>query len=488
MIEPARALPGFSQIKEKFALGFSRRHFDDAPVTQHVLVDLGLDPVYGERHQPDPDVRVEAAYGFHQPDVAFRLPSAMVAETGRFRRAGPCAKITPLAKYIVGNKQKIMMYYFRDNDLYQHLHDMVLNSDIPVLRVIAIFILLHCVAHYLVLPYLDRKVAKKKTSKLTIVTHHHFFHRMVLTLQGAVLAAQLSFISNPHHEILAWILTGARIWTLTFALLAFYAFIDVICDLLKTNLQFKGLPYHGLQQSLKLAGAVIYSILLISLLVDKSPLILFSGLSAIAAVLLLVFKDPLLGLVAGIQLAANDMLQPGDWIELDSLGANGSVQDIGLTTVKVLNFDNTITTIPTYTLVSGSFKNWRYMVEHGARRIQRTINVDIATVRILTPEGKQAIVNHDALASLMAADSAAKTNIELFQEYAKAWLAQHPAIRTDMTLMVRQLPSTTYGLPVEFYAFASQTEWVAYEQLQSEIFSHLMGIISLFDLKIHQLS
>ncbi len=153
----------------------------------------------------------------------------------------------------------------------------------------------------------------------------------------------------------------------------------------------------------------------------------------------------------------------------------------------MLNFDNTITTIPTYTRFPARLKLALY---GGAwrRRIQRTINVDIATVRILTPEGKQAIVNHDALASLMAADSAAKTNIELFQEYAKARLAQHPAIRTDMTLMVRQLPSTTYGLPVEFYAFASQTEWVAYEQLQSEIFSHLMGIISLFDLKIHQLS
>ncbi|MDN5680988.1 MAG: mechanosensitive ion channel family protein [Ewingella sp.] len=303
-----------------------------------------------------------------------------------------------------------------------------------------------------------------------------------------MLAGQLSFIVSTENRVLDVILAGARIWTLTFALLAFYSFIDVAGDLLKTNSQLRGLPYRGIEQSLKLVGALIYCLFLLSMMLDKSPLILLSGISAIAAVLLLVFKDPLLGLVAGIQLSANDMLQPGDWIEMEQLGANGVVQDIGLTTVKVLNFDNSITTLPTYTLVSGSFKNWRYMIEHSARRLQRNINIDIKTVHIITPDEKQAIIKNVTLALFTNVKTPLETNIELFQEYAKAYLRQHGSICTEMTLMVRQLQPTAYGLPVEIYAFTRLTEWTAYETLQTEIISHLISVISLFNLKVHDVS
>lgn len=271
-------------------------------------------------------------------------------------------------------------------------------------------------------------------------------------------------------------------------MLAFYSFIDVGCELFKTSDQLKGLPYRGIEQSLKLTGAVIYIILLISLLFDRSPLILLSGLSAVAAVLLLVFKDPLLGLVAGIQLSANDMLRPGDWIELDQLGANGAVQDIGLTTVKVLNFDNTITTIPTYTLVSGAFKNWRYMIEHDARRIQRSINIDIKTVHFLGEDEKKAIISQPELALLRDGELNVGTNVELFQQYTNEYFRQHDDVCQHMTLMVRQLQPTVYGLPVEFYLFTSLTEWVSYEQFQTEIFSHILSVVSLFNLKIHDVS
>ncbi|MCX8304733.1 mechanosensitive ion channel family protein [Enterobacter pseudoroggenkampii] len=381
-----------------------------------------------------------------------------------------------------------MIQAIKDPNFFQNALSTLLHSDIPVIRVIVIFILLHCIAHYVVLPFLDRKAEQLRSSRLQIITHHHLFRYTVLTLQGIVLTAQLSLVISPENKILDFILLGARLWVLTFALLAFYSFIDVGCELYKSSNKLSGLPYRGIEQSLKLTGAVVYAILLISLLLNKSPLILLSGLSAVAAVLLLVFKDPLLGLVAGIQLSANDMLRPGDWIELDQLGANGTVQDIGLTTVKVLNFDNTITTIPTYTLVSGAFKNWRYMIEHNARRFQRTINIDIKTIKYINPEEKQAITGNPSLPQLTEMESNAHTNVELFQQYACAYLRQHDAICQQMTLMVRQLQPTVYGLPVEFYAFTSFTEWMAYEQLQTEIMSYLISIVPFFNLKIHDVS
>lgn len=381
-----------------------------------------------------------------------------------------------------------MIQAIKDPNFFQNILSTLLHSDIPVIRVIVIFVLLHCIAHYVVLPFLDRKAEQLRSSRLQIITHHHLFRYTVLTLQGIVLTAQLSLVISPENKILDFILLGARLWVLTFALLAFYSFIDVGCELYKISNKLSGLPYRGIEQSLKLTGAVVYAILLISLLLNKSPLILLSGLSAVAAVLLLVFKDPLLGLVAGIQLSANDMLRPGDWIELDQLGANGTVQDIGLTTVNVLNFDNTITTIPTYTLVSGAFKNWRYMIEHNARRFQRTINIDIKTIKYINPEEKQAITGNPSLPQLTEMESNAHTNVELFQQYACAYLRQHDAICQQMTLMVRQLQPTVYGLPVEFYAFTSFTEWMAYEQLQTEIMSYLISIVPFFNLKIHDVS
>lgn len=381
-----------------------------------------------------------------------------------------------------------MIQAIKDPNFFQNVLSTLLHSDIPVIRVIVIFILLHCIAHYVVLPFLDRKAEQLRSSRLQIITHHHLFRYTVLTLQGIVLTAQLSLVISPENKILDFILLGARLWMLSFALLAFYSFIDVGCEIYKNINKISWLPYRGIEQSLKLTGAVVYAIFLISLLLNKSPLILLSGLSAVAAVLLLVFKDPLLGLVAGIQLSANDMLRPGDWIELDQLGANGTVQDIGLTTVKVLNFDNTITTIPTYTLVSGAFKNWRYMIEHNARRFQRTINIDIKTIKYINPEEKQAITGNPYLPQLTEMESNAHTNVELFQHYACAYLRQHNAICQQMTLMVRQLQPTVYGLPVEFYAFTSFTEWMAYEQLQTEIMSYLISIVPFFNLKIHDVS
>ncbi len=382
-----------------------------------------------------------------------------------------------------------MIQSIESNEFFQYINTTFLDGDIPVIRVVIIFIVLHYFAHYIVFPYLNRKAEQHQSSHLKFVTHHHLFHYAVLTFQGGILSAQLSLVQVSGGEILGIIIAGSHIWMLTFALLTFYSFIDLSFDLLNNNKKIRVLPYRGIEQTLKLVGALLYIIFLVSILLNKSPFILLSGLSAVAAVLLLVFKDPLLGLVAGIQLSANNMLITGDWIELDRLGANGVVQDIGLTTVKVLNFDNTITTIPTYTLVSEAFKNWRYMDENRARRIQRYINIDIKTIKFLSPEEKNSIINKAELTLLNDIDlNIYNTNIELFQKYTNEYLTQHKSIHQNMTLMVRQLQPTIYGLPVELYAFTELTEWVAYEKLQTEILSHIISAITLFNLKVHDIS
>ena len=227
---------------------------------------------------------------------------------------------------------------------------------------------------------------------------------------------------------------------------------------------------------------------------------------AMTAVLMLVFKDPILGLVAGIQLSANDMLKIGDWLEMPKYGADGAVTDIGLTTVKVRNWDNTITTIPTYALISDSFKNWRSMSESGGRRIKRSLNIDTGSVHFLSEEEQRRLQRNPLLHSYLnvktqelsqhnreiAVDLASPlngrrlTNLGTLRAYLEAYLRAHPRIHQNMTLMVRQLAPTPEGLPLEIYAFTNTTVWAEYESIQADIFDHILAVIDEFGLRVHQ--
>ena len=239
---------------------------------------------------------------------------------------------------------------------------------------------------------------------------------------------------------------------------------------------------------------------------DQSPLYFLSGLGALSAVLLIVFKDPLLGLVASIQLAANDMVRLGDWIEVPKYGADGEVVDITLTTVKVSNWDKTLSLLPAYALVSDAFKNWRAMAESGGRRIKRSIPIDMSSVRRCTDEdldrfadvallgehlqSKRAeIREHNASLGLDAphpVNGRSLTNLGLFRAYVEAYLRQESRIRNDFTAMVRQLEPGPHGLPLEIYVFTTTTEWTAYEATQADLFDHLIAVSSYFGLRILQ--
>ena len=262
----------------------------------------------------------------------------------------------------------------------------------------------------------------------------------------------------------------------------------------------------GYLQVLKIVIYAIATILVIAALIDRSPLLLLSGLGALAAVLMLVFKDTILSLVASVQLNSNDMLRVGDWIEMPQLNADGDVIDIALHTVKVQNWDKTITTIPTWRMINESYKNWRGMQESGGRRIKRALLIDQTSARFLTEAERDRmrrfLLIDDYLADKSAemADWNAKlveagrdpvnmrrsTNIGAFRAYVQNYLENHPRIRQDMTLLVRQMQPTETGLPLEIYAFTATVAWAEYEAIQADIFDHLLAILPEFDLRLFQ--
>lgn len=288
--------------------------------------------------------------------------------------------------------------------------------------------------------------------------------------------------------------------------LALTAVLDIVNFLYQRRKDAHLHPIKGYMQVLKIVIYVIATILIIATLVDRSPLILLSGLGAMAAVLMLIFQDTILSLVASVQIASNDIVRVGDWIEMPQLNADGDVIDIALHTIKVQNWDKTITTIPTKRMITESFKNWRGMQQSGGRRIKRSLFLDQQSVRFLTPAEIDSLrrfrLLEDYLAGKLAeiaqwnAQLAEKsqepvntrriTNIGTFRAYVDRYLRQHPGVHQGMTLMVRQMSPTADGLPLEIYCFTNTVVWVQYEGIQSDIFDHLLAIVPEFGLRIFQ--
>ncbi len=265
-------------------------------------------------------------------------------------------------------------------------------------------------------------------------------------------------------------------------------------------------PVTGYVQVLKIFIYAIGLILIISILTGKEPYALLAGLGAIAAVLLLVFKDSILGLVASIQLSANNMVRPGDWIEMPSRNADGTVLEITLHTVKVQNWDRTISSFPTYALVSESFQNWKGMEESGGRRIKRAVNIDMKSVHFLSPEEINELKKIELLRGYIEmrqeeikkfneekkidtstpVNGRRMTNLGTFRKYMEVYLNTHPRIHKDMTLIVRHMRPSETGIPMEIYAFSKEQGWVQYEAVQSDIFDHMLSVIPYFNLRVFQ--
>ena len=372
--------------------------------------------------------------------------------------------------------------------------------------IVLISVVIHLVLHRVVLAALQRRGQQSQRVWQQAITQYKLFQRVALLLQGVIISIQATLWLQSGSQTQAVIVTAAQVWILAFTLLSLFSLLDTLLALLRQSPISNQLPLRGIFQGLKLVAAILIGIMIVSLLMGKSPLLLLSGLGAMTAVLMLVFKDPILGLVAGIQLSANDMLKIGDWLEMPKYGADGAVTDIGLTTVKVRNWDNTVTTIPTYALISDSFKNWRSMSESGGRRIKRSLNIDTGSVHFLTEEEQRSLQRNPLLHSYLnvktqelsqhnqeiAVDLASPlngrrlTNLGTLRAYLEAYLRAHPRIHQNMTLMVRQLAPTPEGLPLEIYAFTNTTVWAEYESIQADIFDHILAVIDEFGLRVHQ--
>ncbi|MXO67970.1 mechanosensitive ion channel [Altererythrobacter marinus] len=304
-------------------------------------------------------------------------------------------------------------------------------------------------------------------------------------------------------SVIANVANGVTILVIAMAISAALSFVNALYE---QRPESASRPIKGYVQVLKI---VVYSgaaILIVAVLIEQSPLLLLSGLGAMAAVVLLVFKDTILSLVASVQLTSNDLLRVGDWIEMPQAGADGDVIDIALHTVKVQNFDKTIVSIPTHRLISESYRNWRGMSESGGRRIKRPIFIDQNSIRFLEAEEiarlKRVALIADYLADKErelgewnaglgeagreAVNARRATNVGTFRAYVLAYLRAHPRVSPAMTLMVRQREPGPQGLPLEIYCFTDTTAWLEYERIQSDIFDHLLAILPEFGLRIFQ--
>lgn len=348
------------------------------------------------------------------------------------------------------------------------------------------------------LDYLCQAIFVGSMKKLAQHTHYQWdslllkrkvVHHLVHTIPGILVYAllPLAFIRGKGLLLLSQKICAVYI---VFALLlAINGFILVFLDMYNMRQVNKNRPIKGFMQVLQVLLFFIGGIVIIAILIGKSPASLFAGLGASAAILMLVFKDTILGFVAGIQLSANDMLRPGDWITVPGSNANGIVQEITLNTVKIQNFDNTISTIPPCTLVSASFQNWRGMVESGGRRVMKSIFLDLNTIKFCTPDMLNTFRKEiPLLADYKPDEGVTPTNSQMFRVYVEKYLTSLPVVNTDLDLIISQLQSTEYGVPIQIYFFSRNKIWKEYERIQSDIFDHFFAMIPKFELKVYQYS
>jgi len=372
--------------------------------------------------------------------------------------------------------------------------------------IVFVSLVLHLALHRVVLRFLQRGHDRGLRGWRRALLGHRLFARVALTLQGGVVFVLAGAFLEPDSMLLALVEAVTHLWIILFALLALFSALDAIEEVSSRAGSRVKLPLRGIFQGLKLAATTIALIFAIAFLIGKSPVILFSGLGAMTAVVLLIFKDPILGLVAGIQLSANNMLAVGDWLEMPQYGADGDVIDISLTTVKVRNWDKTITSIPSYALISDSFKNWRNIEAVGGRRIKRAIFIEadsvgfvddaelqrLSRIRLLAGhiETKRAEIRAANAARGVDPDAPVNarrlTNLGLLRAYLTAYLGDRDDINHDLTSMVRQLDPGPNGIPLELYAFAAETSWVPYENIKSDIFDHVYSVVGEFGLRIHE--
>ena len=323
----------------------------------------------------------------------------------------------------------------------------------------------------------------------TLLMKRRVFHNLIHTIPGILIYVMLPMAFVRGKELLLISQKICAIYIIMSLLLALNGVLLMILDVYTEKATAKNRPMKGLIQVLQVLLFFVGGIIMIAILVNKSPASLFAGLGASAAILMLVFKDTILGFVAGIQLSANDMVRLGDWITLPSGNANGVVQEITLNTVKIQNFDNTISTVPPYSLVSNPFQNWRGMVESGGRRVMKNITLDLTTLKFCTPEMLDNFRKEiPLLADYQPEEGVIPTNSQVYRVYIERYLCSLPVVNQDLDLIISQKEATEYGVPIQVYFFSRNKIWKEYERIQSDIFDHLLAMVPKFELKVYQYS
>ena len=320
----------------------------------------------------------------------------------------------------------------------------------------------------------------------TLLMKRRVIHHLIHILPGILIYYLLPMAFVRGKEMLEFSQKVCAVYIIVAVLLTINGLLLVLLDVYNMKDKQKNRPLKGFVQVLQVLLFFIGGIIVVSVLIGKSPMTLFAGLGASAAVLMLVFKDSILGFVAGVQLSANDMLRIGDWIALPGGVANGVVEEITLNTVKIRNWDETISTVPPYTLVNNSFQNWRGMWDSGGRRIKRSLLIDASSVHNCTA-AELAALREKGLAGTTP-DAEPVVNLYALREYAARYLKGHPGIHPDLMQMVRMLQPTPEGIPVEVYCFTRETDWVAYEAVQGAVFDHLFAVLPDFGLRPYQRS
>lgn len=405
---------------------------------------------------------------------------------------------------MIENLTQALRQWLMQAGLSGHLATLVVETA-EIIGVALVAIAANKITKNVILHFAHRLAKRTKNDWDDVLVERKLFHRLA-QLAPALVIHSLASVVFTEEKLVALAEGGAEIYMLVVALRVVDAALSSTNEIYQKFEVSTRIPILGYLQVVQIVVTVTVLVVAVSIVIDQSPWTLLGGLGAATAIILLIFKDTILGLVAGIQLVANDMVRLGDWIEMPKYGADGDVVEITLNTVKVRNWDKTITTIPTYSLISDSFKNWRGMSESGGRRIKRSLNIDVGSIKFCTTEmiekfSKIQILKKYIQSKLEELNTHNRehgidesvlvngrriTNIGTFRAYLVAYLRAHPQIRQDMTFLVRQLQPTEKGLPLEVYVFSADQVWANYEDIQADIFDHIYAALPQFDLRPFQ--
>ena len=354
---------------------------------------------------------------------------------------------------------------------------------VSIIAFIILFVNLLC--RRLLIPLVKQVIKRTRPSWDDILFNDVLLRDVTHLVPPILIAVLMPMAFSVENVVLEFLLKVNMIYLIAVIAKLLCTFLTSLYELSNRQNHLKNHPLKGVYQMLKIVVVCIALIVIVSVLIGENPGYVLTALGASAAVLMLVFKDMILGLVAGVQLSANDMLRPGDWISMPKYGADGDVVEVTLTTVKVQNWDKTITTIPPYALISDSFQNWRGMKESGGRRVKRSVYIDMRSITFCTDEQMAEFSERGWLEGVEREDKFV-VNLHIFRNYLENYLRQHHRVNQKLIIMVRQLQPTAQGLPLELYFFSDGTDWVPYEHLQSEVFEHVFAVLPTFGLRVFQ--